>query len=314
MRTAVTARRGFTLIEMVVAIIVLGIVGTTFGLFIVPAINANQAVERRAALVDSAELALRRMARDIRIALPNSVRVSYIAGTGFAIEMIPTIDGGRYCLSGDANCAGASQLLAIGSSDTDFDIVGCFHNVTFTGASFPSTAFRLIIGDSNGAVYSAAGTNAVVTPTSTSITLSTVNGGGSGSGSCGTSSGLTPPTSYRHHIAMSAGQTFPTGSSRRRVFVIQTPVTYICNRSAGTLTRYYNYAIAATAPTPTSPPVGATSALVTDKIDTTNLNPCIVTTLTTDVQAQGYVKLSISLANAGETVQLNHETQLDNSQ
>ena len=264
MRTAVNARRGFTLIEMVVAIIVLGIVGTTFGLFIVPAINANQAVEQRAALVDSAELALRRMARDIRIALPNSVRVSYVAGTGFAIEMIPTIDGGRYCLSGDANCAGASQLLAIGSSDTDFDILGCFHNTaTFTGASFPSTAFRLVIGDSNGAVYSAAGTNAVVTPTSTSITLSTANGGGSGSGSCGTSSGLTPPTSYRHHIALSAGQTFPTGSSRRRVFVIQTPVTYICNRSAGTLTRYYNYAIAATAPTPTSPPVGATSALVT---------------------------------------------------
>ena len=308
MRAAMNVHRGFTLIEMVVAIIILGIVGTTFGLFIVPAINANQAVEQRAALVDSAELALRRMARDIRIALPNSVRVSYVAGTGFAIEMIPTIDGGRYCLSGDANCAGASQLLAIGSSDSDFDILGCFHNnATFTGASFPSTAFRLVIGDSNGAVYSAAGTNAVVTPASTSITLSTVNGGGAGSGSCGASSGAS--TTYRHHIALSAGQTFPTGSSRRRVFVIQTPVTYICNIAGGTLTRYYNYAISATAPTPTSPPVGATSVLVTDK-----MSDCNVTTLTPDVQAQGYVKLSLSLANAGETVQLNHETQLDNSQ
>ena len=51
------------------------------------------------------------------------------------------------------------------------------------------------------------------------------------------------------------------------MFVIQTPVTYICNISAGTLTRYYNYAISATAPTPTSPPGGATSALVTDKVD-----------------------------------------------
>jgi MSHA biogenesis protein MshO len=307
-------RRGFTLIEMVVAIIVLGIVGITFGLFIVPAINANQAVERRAALVDSAEIAVRRMARDIRIALPNSVRVSYVAGTGFAIEMIPTIDGGRYCLGVDANCAGAAQILAIGSSDTDFDILGCFHNATFTGATFPSTAFRLVVGDSSGTVYTSAGTNAVVTPASTSITLSTVNGGGSGSGACGASSGATPPTSYRHHIALSAGQTFPAGSSRRRVFVIQTPVTYICNRSAGTLTRYYNYAISATAPTPTSPPAGATSALVTDKIDSTNVNSCVMTTLTSDVQAQGYVKLSLSLANAGETVQLTHETELDNSQ
>ena len=142
MRAAVNVHRGFTLIEMVVAIIVLGIVGITFGLFIVPAMNANQAVERRAALVDSAEIAVRRMARDIRIALPNSVRVSYVLGTGFAIEMIPTIDGGRYCLGSDANCAGAAQILAIGSSDTDFDILGCFHNATFTGASFPSRKGR----------------------------------------------------------------------------------------------------------------------------------------------------------------------------
>jgi MSHA biogenesis protein MshO len=307
MQAAMNARRGFTLIEMVVAIIVLGIVGTAFGVFIVPAINANQAVERRAALVDSAEIAVRRMARDIRIALPNSVRVSYVAGTGFAIEMIPTIDGGRYCLGGDANCAGAAQILAIGSSDTDFDILGCFHNATFTGATFPSTAFRLVVGDTSGAVYSAAGTNAVVTPTSTSITLSTVNGGGAGSGACGASSGAN--TSYRHHIALSAGQTFPNGSSRRRAFIIQTPVTYICNIAGGTLTRYYGYAISATAPTPTSPPAGATSALVTDRV-----SACSVTTLTTDVQAQGYVKLSLSLTNVGETVQLNHETELDNSQ
>ncbi len=312
MRAAVTRCRGFTLIEMVVAIIVLGIVGTTFGLFIVPAITANQAVERRAALIDSAEIAVRRMARDIRIALPNSVRVSYVAGTGFAIEMIPTVDGGRYCLGGDANCAGAAQLLSIGSSDTDFDILGCFHNATFTGATFPSAAFRLVLGDTTGAVYSAAGTNAVVTPTSTSITLSTVNGGGAGSGACGNSSGAN--TSYRHHIALSAGQTFPNSSSRRRVFIIQTPVTYICNKAAGTLIRYYNYPISSTAPTPTSPPAGATAAVVTDKIDATNANPCVVTTLTPDVQAQGYVKLSLVVANAGETVQLNHETQLDNSQ
>jgi MSHA biogenesis protein MshO len=302
-----TRRHGFTLMEMIITLVVLGIIATTLGMFIVPAVNANQAVERRTALVDSAEIALRRMARDIRIALPNSVRVSYIAGTGFALEMIPTVDGGRYCLSGDANCAGASQLLTIGSPDGDFDILGCFRNTSFTGATFPSTSFRLVIGDANGSVYSAAGTNAVATPTSTSITLSTVNGGGAGSGTCGTSSGAN--TSYRHHIALSAGQTFPTGSSRRRIFVIQAPVTYICNIGATTLTRYYNYAISSTAPTPSLPPAGATAALVTDKV-----SGCTVTTLTPDVQAKGYVKLSLSLTSSGETVQLNHETQLDNSQ
>jgi MSHA biogenesis protein MshO len=256
------------------------------------------------------------MARDIRIALPNSVRVSNVGGTGFAVEMIPTVDGGRYCVSGDANCAGAcppggaDALLCIGSADTDFDILGCFHNSTFTGATFPSTSFRLVVGDSNGSVYTASGTNAVVTPTSTSVTLTTVNGGGSGSGSCGNSSGVgPPPTSYRHHVALSAGQSFPNASSSRRVFIIQTPVTYVCNISAGTLTRYYGYAISATAPTPTSPPAGATSALVTDKV-----SDCSVSTDTATVQANGYLKLSITLANTDQTAQLSSEVQLDNSQ
>src|SRR5437763_14436916 len=86
---------GHTLLELVMVIVVLGVIGVTFGFFIVPAVNANQAVERRAALIDSADVALRRMARDIRIALPHSVRVSYVAGTGFAIETIPPTDSGR---------------------------------------------------------------------------------------------------------------------------------------------------------------------------------------------------------------------------
>src|ERR671937_323259 len=116
-------RCGFTLIEMVVAIIILGIVGASFGMFILPALNANQAVERRAALIDSAELALRRMARDIRIALPNSLRISSVAAQGFAIELIPTLDGGRYCVPSLANCSGAAQELDLTAADTDFDLL-----------------------------------------------------------------------------------------------------------------------------------------------------------------------------------------------
>jgi MSHA biogenesis protein MshO len=227
------------------------------------------------------------------------VRVSYVAGTGFAIEMIPTVDGGRYCLGGDANCAGAAQLLSIGSADTDFDILGCFQS------GFNPANKRLVVGDSGGAVYSAAGTSAVMTPTSTTITVSISAGGGAGSGACGASSGAN--TTYRHHIALSAGQTFPNSSSRRRVFVIETPVAYVCNKGAGTLTRYSGYAISATQPTPLSPP-GGTSALVTNK-----LTDCSVSTSTATVQTQGFVTLSISLTNSGETVKLFDQVQIDNS-
>jgi len=300
---------GFTLIELVVSIVLLGIVATTIGAFIVPAVTAHQDVERRAALVDATESALRRMSRDIRLALPNSVRITNL-GNGFAIELIPTLDGGKYCISGVANCAGASQLLDFTVSDTDFDIIGCFRNSAFTGASFPSTAFRLVIGDSSGLVYSASGSPAVVTPSGTSITLSTVNGGGSGSGTCGSSSGAN--TSHRHHLAISGGHRFSTASSRQRIFVVQTPVTYVCNFSNGTLKRFAGYAIQSSQPTDgsaaplsTAPSIGQVAASVSN---------CSVTTTTADVQSRSVLTLTLALTNTGESVQLLSQVQLDNSQ
>lgn len=289
--------------EMVLAITIMGLIGVSFGVFIVPAVNAHQALQTRAALVDSAEIALRRMARDIRIALPNSVRVTSDA-SGFAVEMIPTVDGGRYCVAGDANCTAGAQELLIGSSDQHFDILGCFQS-GFASAS-NATAYRLVIGDSTGAVYTAGGTNAVMTASGTAITVSISDGGGSGSGACGASSGASN-TSYRHHVFLNPGQSFPSASGRRRVFVIQTPVTYVCDKAAGTLKRYSGYAISATQPTPASPP-GGTSVLVTDKVSN-----CGVSTDTATVQAQGYVTLTLSLSNSGETVQLFDQVQLDNS-
>lgn len=303
MYPALKRTHAFTLMEMVLAITIMGIIGVSFGLFIVPAVNAHQALQSRAALIDSAEIALRRMARDIRVALPNSVRVSSNA-SGFAIEMIPTLDGGRYCVVGDANCTAGLQELLIGSSDQDFDILGCFRSAFATASS--STAYRLVVGDATGAVYSASGTNAVMTPSTTAITVSVSAGGGSGSGACGAVSGASN-TSYRHHVFLSAGQIFPSASGRRRVFVVQTPVTYVCNKAAGTLRRYSGYAISATQPTPASPP-GGTSVLVTDKVSN-----CAVSTDTATVQAQGYLTLTISLTNSGETVQLFDQVQLDNS-
>jgi len=295
--------RAFTLMEMVLAIAIMGIIGVSFGMFIVPAVNAHQALQSRAALIDSAEIALRRMARDIRIALPNSVRVSSNA-SGFALEMIPTVDGGRYCVAGDANCTAGLQELLIGGSDQDFDILGCFQSAFATASN--STAYRLVVGDATGAVYSASGTNAVMTPSTTAITVSVSAGGGSGSGACGAVSGASN-TSYRHHVFLNPGQSFPNASGRRRVFVIQKPVTYVCNKTAGTLRRYSGYDISATLPTPTSPPAGA-SVLVTDKV--TN---CAVSTDTSTVQAQGYVTLTIELTNSTEKVQLFDQVQLDNS-
>lgn len=318
MQGALTRRReGFTLVEMIFTTVILGVISVTLGLFIVPAINAHRDVARRALLVDAAESALRRMSRDIRISVPNSVRISASCGTGcasgFSLELIPTVDGARYCSISVADC---SDLLTIGSADSAFDVLGCFRDGGFLGASGNST-YRLVVGNTGSQAYTATTQSDVMTKAGTNISLTIVPGGGAGT--CGSASG-TPNSYNRHHIALSASQTFPTASPRQRVFVVQdaaAPVTYICNTTAGTLMRYAGYrngtaySTAAQPTDPTAAPLSGTGAMVAG-----NVYACSATSTTADVQSKSVITLTLGLRDSTvttETVQLLNQVLLDNS-
>lgn len=299
---------GFSLMELVVTIVILGIIGGLLGGFILPAVLAHQAQVQRAALVDETEAALRRMGRDIRGALPNSVRVTDPAtGAAFAIEMIPALDGARYCVAGLANCAGAAQVLDFSAPDTAFDVLGLFRNSAFVTAASAgtattgATAYRLVINNSGNEVYSGTPT-VVMTPTTTTMTLTTSGG--------------------RHHLALSAGFQFPSSSSRQRVFVVQAaagtegPISYLCTAGAGgtgTLMRYSGYTVVPTDPQPTTAAEltgkGALAVLITNSVSF-----CRAWSSTGNIQTKGLVSLSLSLERATETVGLMHQVQLDNSQ
>lgn len=309
---------GMTLIELVMVIILLGILGTSFGLFIVPMVNGYNAMVQRAALVDAGESALRRMARDIRIAVPNSVRISAV-GSGFALELVPTVDGGRFCATGLVDCGSlsgssltaAQQTLDVNNNDTEFDIIGCFQDSSFAVLGSTS-AYRLVVGNKSSEVYADSGTPKVITPSTTSITLSVDPSGGCGVGA----------NAARHHVTLGAGHKFcPDATAddcngrtpRQRVFVVkksEAPVSYICNPSAGvqTLTRYWNYTFNGTQPT--GAPGGSSSALLASGV-----SACSVTSTAADIQNTGIVVISLTLTDrASETVTLMHQAQIDNTQ
>ena len=92
MRTTTRVARGFTLVELVITIAVSSVVVAFMAMFIVAPMTIYAAQTRRATLVDAADSALRFIGRDLRAALPNSVRVS-ASGSVTALELLATADG-----------------------------------------------------------------------------------------------------------------------------------------------------------------------------------------------------------------------------
>ena len=86
-----SSKRGFTLVELVVTIALSTIVVGFMTFFIAGPVASYTDQSRRAELVDLAENSLRRIARDVRRALPNSVRLN-ASGSTIALELLSTAD------------------------------------------------------------------------------------------------------------------------------------------------------------------------------------------------------------------------------
>jgi prepilin-type N-terminal cleavage/methylation domain-containing protein len=80
---------GFTLIEMVVSITVLGILSTSAAVFLRGPITSYFDAERRADVSAAADITLAKLSRDISSAMPsNSVNVTVAGGGGFPLTIV----------------------------------------------------------------------------------------------------------------------------------------------------------------------------------------------------------------------------------
>ena len=109
---------GFTLVEPVVVIVITGIISAIVAVFIRAPVEGYVDSVARAELTDAADTALRRIARDVNAALPNSLR----QGPGAAcIEFLPTVGGGRYRVA--LSSGGAGDILDFSQNDQTFDVL-----------------------------------------------------------------------------------------------------------------------------------------------------------------------------------------------
>jgi len=86
-------QKGFTLVELVIVITLLGIISLVTVGFITSSMQGYADLKRRDQLSASARVAVERMSREIRNALPNSIRTD--AG-GTCLEFIPAVAASRY--------------------------------------------------------------------------------------------------------------------------------------------------------------------------------------------------------------------------
>ncbi len=270
---------GFTLIEAIIAIVITGIISSMVAIFIKSSIDSYIAAERRAELTEVADLALRRLSREVRLALPNSLRVT--SGANAFIEFIPTSDGGRYRDTGDGS-AGGNVLDFVSSANTSFDVLGPVPTLA-TGASGDYiVVYNLGPGQSPADAYSVGNRAQVLSALGSTVTLVTNPFPG-------------PPA-------------LPSPNSRFQVVPFATrAVTYACpTGTAGPFTRQWNYGFNAAQ---VAPPIGGTTATIAQNIT------CQVDYTQAALQRNGilYVRLNIIDAPSGDTVSVFQQIHVDNA-
>jgi len=284
-------RQGFTLVEMVVVIAVVGVIAAVVAVFLRGPVFGYIDTARRAELTDAADTALRRIGRDLRLALPNSVRVA-TDGTTTYLEFLLVRTGGRYRLeSGSiANpCPGglADDVLSFSSADSCFKTIGNIPNLGQVTANDFLVVFNLPTGTPNADAYQFVGTGGNKSQITAPI----------------------PPDSFAGEDRITvASHAFTFESPGRRFFIVEGPVTYACNPATGTLTRHAGYAIAAVQTAPPAPPPGGAGALLANRVTA----PCTINYDTSAAQGAGLVTLRLTLSRDGETVTLYHAVHISN--
>jgi len=235
-------QRGFTLIELIVVIVITAIVAGMVTVFIRAPVQSYLDVAARAELADAPIWRHAASRANVRLALPNSVRVTNNS-SGSYLELLLTKTGGRYLSEDDPNTIPGNVLAfdpgtpvvnrdiftIVGAAPSGLQAIvpGDFIVVNNLGDQPPVDAYDCSGQCNRAQVASISGSN--VTLVNNPFVAQTPS---------------MPSLSYRFQV-------------------VSTVVTYHCAPNAngtGTLTRYAGYVIQAAQPVSTAALTGAPSA------------------------------------------------------
>lgn len=284
--------QGFTLVELIIVITLLGIVASFIAVMSANQMQSYVDMSARGNLVNLAESSLRRISRDIHNATPNSVRVS-----GNALEFVPIVSAGRYRASPSELVT--SDILDFSQADSSFQVLGnsvqpasgaqiVIYNFPWVDGSGPVAGANLY-GASSSGVLSPVGSH-VISPAGNTITV-TDNG-------------------VNDLISFNTGVRFSFSSPAKRFFVVNGAQSFICDTAAGEIRRYSGYAIQSAQPVSGAalPLSAATSAtLLVDHVESCSFNYAANPSL-----RLGVVTIELTLVDKGERIRLVQQIQVNN--
>lgn len=285
MKTPCTTR-GFTLIELVLVIVIGAAMTAVLVSFFRPAIAGYLASRARADLTEQADAALGRIARDVRSAVPNSIRMP----DSQCLELVPTSSGGGLRTGPDTvndNAPGCLPSATCAAPLDNTQATAVFDVLTLL-ASPPAIGDWVVVGNQTPtAIYEGLNRAAIVAVS-------------------------TPAASQgRTRIAVASTQ-FQLGDGAGRFNVVpggQGPVFYVCSgadgsldasgNGKGTLYRKMNYGFIAAHPTACPSTVGA-------DVLATHVTSCafVYDPNQGATQQSGFVWLQFGFARQTEQIQL----------
>jgi MSHA biogenesis protein MshO len=266
----------FTLVELVMVIVVLAILATGSVKFISQSAQGMVDSAERQVLASTASIAMEKVLRQVRRALPNSVR-TFDDGGNSCIEFVPILHSSEYV------------SVPIASAATNFDAIAFFNAVG------GESGYVAVYPISESSVY---GTSPA-TDRSISTTVASASPAGIPSANLQTIT-FESPSSYR----------FPTGSPRKRFYLVSDPISF-CEDTNGRLWRYQNYGFHpdSSSSIPTS---GADSILIADSLQVNSLSFNI---LQAQLQRNAVIRMSLVIVRSNsslESLELSQEVQLRN--
>jgi MSHA biogenesis protein MshO len=228
MRTGNRTVSGFTLVELILVIVVLGILATATTSYLGLGARMYAEASDRDQLLSQSRFALERLTRELRNALPNSVRLHNANNGSQCIEFVPVIVAARYTT--------IPTVAQPGNSIPLFSMASEWANLRADEVDYINDNRTLrvyIYATDRSQIYPAAASNPGRFHSLSLTDLYTITGASA---------------PYTVTLNLSGAVSFSNNSPSNRLYLADQPVSY-CITALNQLLRYESYGYSTSAPT-----------------------------------------------------------------